>query len=502
MRLFLVLSTCIIFTLFLSNAGVASQNTQNTPIVQIIDGITIPTTDGVPTPEEARQIAAAAYVYGYPLVFMDALSEHNTAVPSLDLPHGVAPFNQLIRAYEMPIDKFQTAAPHPITDASYFGGWLNLTEEPMVFSVPESNGRYYVIMLEDEWTNNLLPIGPRTTGTGPGNFAIVGPRWNGILPSDMTEIKSPTNLVLIAARTQMDGPADLPAATAFLDNITLTPLNEWNTNYTLPAIVPVTSDVIADAKPSTSAAVIANMTPEEFYRRLTKAMCENSPDSIDQPVIDQIARIGIIPCRTFNWSSMNATMQTAIVQGTQDGTERVKSAAIDWPGAITVNNWRATFDMGNFKTNYTLRAGIASGFGAGNLKEDALYWWLFDNETGIPYSGTNNYLLNFPTNNTPPVNGFWSVTIYDSDGHFVPNPLNQYTITSHSGNPEYNTDGSFDIYIQNRSPGADKESNWLPAPSGEFVLIMRLYWPQEPALDGSWVPPVVQLVDSNTRKLK
>jgi hypothetical protein len=125
--------------------------------------------------------------------------------------------------------------------------------------------------------------------------------------------------------------------------------------------------------------------------------------------------------------------------------------------------------MGAFGTNYTLRAGLAAGYPTGNLPQDALYWWSFTNATGGPYSGANSYLLHFAKNETPPVYGFWSVTLYDSEGHFVPNPLNQYAITSHSGNATYNPDGSLDIYIQNASPGANKESNWLPSPSGGFV---------------------------------
>jgi hypothetical protein len=150
--------------------------------------------------------------------------------------------------------------------------------------------------------------------------------------------------------------------------------------------------------------------------------------------------------------------------------------------------------MGALGTNYALRAGLAAGYGGGNLAEDAVYWWSFANATGVPYSGANIYMLHFDSNSTPPVNGFWSVTLYDSKGHFVPNPLNQYAITSHSGNPIYNLDGSLDIYIQNASPGTEKEPNWLPAPSSGFMLILRQYWPQESALNGSWVPPAVRTV--------
>jgi hypothetical protein len=235
------------------------------------------------------------------------------------------------------------------------------------------------------------------------------------------------------------------------------------------------------------------MSPEAFYGRLATAMGSSPPPGVDKPIIDQIARIGIVPGRAFDWSSMDATRQDAISLGIQDGIARVNAAAADWPGAVTVNGWKVVYDMGAFGTNYTLRAGLAAGYGAGNLKQDALYWWSFANATGAPYSGENTYVLHFTGNGTPPVNAFWSVTLYDSEGHFVPNTLNRFAITSHSGNPAYNADGSLDIYVQKASPGPDRESNWLPAPEGGFMLLIRQYWPQEAALNGSWVPPAVQM---------
>ena len=486
---------CIVIILVvLFSSGCTSLNIRNVSANQTIDGITIPITTGPPTASEARQIAAAAYVYGYPLVFMDVLKEYQTAVPAADPARGLGPANQMVRAYRVPIDKFQSRAPYPITDASYTAAWFDLTKEPMVLSVPASNGRYYVMMLEDTWTNDLIPMGPRTTGDGPGNFAIVGPGWNGTLPSNVTKIQSSTDYVMLAGRTQLNGPADLPATAAFLDNVTVTPLSAWNTNYTPPATVPVMSNVTPDARASASAAHIANMSPEAFYGRMAMAMGGSPPSSVDKPVINQIARIGIVPGTPFEWSSMDATRQDAISRGIRDGIAQVNAAAADWPGAVVVNGWKVVFDIGAFGTNYTLRAGLAAGYGAGNLKEDALYWWLFTDAAGGPYSGAKTYVLHFDKNDTPPVNGFWSVTLYDSEGNFVPNPLNQYSITSHSGNPIYNPDGSLDIYIQNASPGADKESNWLPAPEEGFMLILRQYWPQESALNGSWVPPAVQTV--------
>jgi hypothetical protein len=500
MKPFWMLSIVVIIVVILSSVGYIISTTQNTSTNQTIDGITIPTTTGPPTPAEARQIAAAAYVYGYPLVFMDVYKDHQTAVPAPDPARGMAPINQIARPYQVP----QTTAssnvqyPYPNVDTSYVAGWFNLTKEPMVLSVPAANGRYYVIQLEDAWTNDLPSVVPRTTGNESGAFALVGPGWNGTLPSNVTRIQTPTNTDVLLGRVQQNGPADLPAAAAFLDNVTMTPLSAWGTNYTPPATAPVTSNVSADPLASTSYAEVANMTPDVFYGGMATVMAGNPPYSVDKPVVDQIARIGIVPGTSFAWNSLNATMQNAIAQGYQDGIAQVNAAAAHWPGVVVANGWNATYNIGAYGTNYTLRAGLTLALGGGPIPQDALYWWSFTNATGVPYSGANNYVLHFANSSTPPVNAFWSVTLYDSQGHFVPNPVNRYAITSHSGNVTYNPDGSLDIYIQNASPGAGKESNWLPAPSGGFMLILRQYWPQESALNGSWVPPAVQTVGPAT----
>jgi hypothetical protein len=500
MKPFWMLSILVIIIIVLSSAGCTSPATQSATTNQTIDGITIPTTTGSPTPAEARQIAAAAYVFGYPLVFMDVYKDYQTAVPAPDPARGVAPINEIARPYQVPQTTAATSNPYPFppVDFSGIGGWLNLTKEPMVLSVPAANGRYYVIQLTDGWMDDFPSLGTRTTGNESGAYAFVGPGWNGTLPSNVTRIQAPTNTVWYAGRAQQNGPADLPAVAVFLDNVTLTPLSAWGTNYTPPATVPVNTTVTADSRASTSYAEIANMTPDVFYGRMTTIMGGNPPHNADTPVINQIARVDIIPGAPFNWSGLNATMQNAITQGYQDGIAQVNAAAAHWPGVPVVNGWVMPYTAGAYGTNYTLRAGMALASPLYNLPQDALYSQSFINATGVPYSGAYNYVLHFANHSTPPVNAFWSITLYDSQGFFVPNPINRYVISPHLGNLTYNPDGSLDIYIQNASPGANKESNWLPTPSGGFQFVLRQYWPQEEALNGSWVPPAVQTVGPAT----
>jgi len=499
MKSFWMLSVLVIIYVLISHAACTSLATQSTSANQTIDGITIPTTTGSATPAEARQIAAAAYVYGYPLVFIDVWKDHQTAVPLPDLARGVAPVNQLVRLYKVQPTTSSTNNPYtyPNTDFSNIPAWLNLTKEPMVLSVPTANGRYYVVQLMDAWMNDFSSLGPRTTGNGSGNFAFVGPGWNDTLPSNVTRIQAPTNTIWVGMRTPKNGTAD-PAVAAFLDNVTLTPLSAWGKNYTPPSTVPVTSNITVDPLAPTSYAQIASMTPDVFYGKLAMLMAANPPHSADKSVVDQIARIGIIPGMPFNWSDLNIAVQNAITLGYQDGISQVNTAAANWPGVPVVNGWLIPYNAGAYGTNYTLRAGMAKASPLYNLPQDALYLQSKTNATGVPYSGADNYVLRFARNSTPPVNAFWSITLYDSEGRPVPNPINRYEISPHIGNLTYNPEGSLDIYIQNKSPGADKESNWLPAPSDTFQFVMRLYWPQEPALNGSWVPPAIQTIGPAT----
>jgi hypothetical protein len=496
MKPFWMLSIVVIIVIILSSVGYVISTTQNTSTNQTIDGITIPTTTGPPTPAEARQIAAAAYVFGYPLVWTDVYKEHQTAVPAPNATLGVAPVNQLARPYRVQLTSGSLSAqslPFATYDWAYAQGWLNLTKEPMVLSVPASNGRYYVIAMYDAWQNVFASLGSRTTGNESGAFALVGPGWNGTLPANVTKIQAPTNTVLIVGRAQQNGPTDLPAAAAFQDNVTVTPLSAWGTNYTPPTTVPGNPNVnITYVRAPATFAEVANMTPDVFYGRMATVMGGNPPSSADKPVVDQMARIGIIPGTPFNWNGLNATMQNAIAEGFQDGISQV-AASIN-AGIVHNNSWDTTYVAGAYGTNYTLRDAVVLRGSFANLALDSLYFTSNATASGVPYSGANNYVLHFANNSTPPVNALWSLTMYDSQGYPVPNPLNRSTIAPHLGNLTYNPDGSLDIYIQHTSPGPNKESNWLPAPSGPFEIWLRLYWPQEAALNGSWVPPAVQTV--------
>jgi hypothetical protein len=224
--------------LVIATVGCTTQTTQNatTSTNQTIGGITLPTTTGSPTPAEAQQIAAAAYVFGYPLVLMDATQAQQTAVLA-PTPDGTrAPINQFVRAITPPNASFTSVVTANV-DTLYASAWLNLTKEPIVLSVPDTSGRYYMMPILSAWTDVVSSPGTRTTGTNASNFAIVGPGWNGTLPSELTKIEAPTETAWIVGRTQLNGPADVPAVTALQAQYTLTPLSAWGTSYTPPTNV-------------------------------------------------------------------------------------------------------------------------------------------------------------------------------------------------------------------------------------------------------------------------
>ena len=488
MKPYWMLCIITIAIIVLSSTGCAAETTQDAPSgTQTIGGITIPTTTGSPTPAEAQQIAAAAYVYGCPLVTMDLLKDYLTAVPA-PTPNGLrAPINQFSKNQTLSV------APNANADTLYATAWLNLSKEPIVLSVPNTNGRYYLIPMIDAWTNTFASPGKRTTGTDAGNFAIVGPGWNGTLPAGLKTIEAPTNMVWLFGRTQQDGPADIPVARAVQDQYKLTPLSAWGTNYTPPTNVPVNPNVNTN---TSTVDPVGKMTPAAFFGKMVTLMAANPPSVADKPVVDQIARIGIVAGTPFDWNGLNATMQNAVAQGAKDGLAQANAVGLNLPGAIYRNGWFLHYHLGSYGTNYTLRVGVLREAAlAVNLPEDALYSASRTDAAGNPYTGAHNYVLHFEKNNTPPVNAFWSLTMYNNRQRFVDNPLNRYAISPHLGPLNYNADGSLDIYIQNASPGPDKECNWLPAPSGGFNLQLRLYWPQESALEGSWIPPAVQQVE-------
>lgn len=440
------------------------------------------------SPDEARKIAIDAYVYGYPLVTMEMTRRVMTNVAE---PAGTrAPMGQLIRMREYPTAAFRDVTA-PNADTLYTTAWLDLAKEPWILSLPDADGRYYLFPMLDAWTDVFQVPGKRTTGTGPQKYAITGPGWSGELPEGVKEYKSPTDIVWILGRIYCNGtPEDYAAVHKMQDAISLVPLSAYGKTFTpSPGKVDSSIDMKTPVRDQ-----VNSLTTAEYFGLLAQLMKNNPPAKEDGPMLAQMAQLGIVPGEDFDVEKLGPAVQTALDDVPKIGFEKIMAHFAE--GGEKINGWVFTMETGLYGTEYLQRALItAIGLGA-NRPQDAVYPTSEADADGKPYSGANKYVMHFPAGQLPPVNGFWSLTMYDAAYFFVDNPLNRYTLSARN-ELKKNADGSVDLYLQHENPGPDKESNWLPAPEGKFVLMLRLYWPKESdpsILDGSWKLPAVKQV--------
>ena len=438
------------------------------------------------TEEEAHQIGIEAVVYGFPLVIVDLTEQVQTNVAEPE-EGGHAPVNQFSNFFKYPTAAY-TAVVRMNVDTLYSFAWLDLSKEPMVLSVPDTHGRYYLMPVIDAWSNVVGSPGKRTTGTEPGNFAIVGPNWTGTLPEGVKEVKSPTNTAMIAGRTQANGPPDYAVVNAIQKQYKLAPLSAFGKPYSPPK---GTVDPKIDMK-TPPVDQVSRMSAAVFFNKLAQLMKSNPPPAADAPVLAKLAKIGIVPGENFDMTKLDPAVARGLEKSVQSAMADLQAAAKKT--GVPVNGWNIPpMNVANFGTDYGLRAVIAAvGLGA-NIAQDAIYPNAFLDGEGKPLSGANRYVLHFDKGDMPPANAFWSVTMYNAQSFFVANPINRYNIAAWMP-LKYNADGSLDIYIQRDSPGKEKVSNWLPASQGEFSVTMRIYWPKESMLDGSWKPPGIQQV--------
>jgi hypothetical protein len=431
-------------------------------------------------------LATDAYVYGYPLVTMEMTRRVVTNVATYVPGTMKAPMGQIIKLREYPDASFKTVTA-PNADTLYTTSFFDVGKEPWVLSIPDMNDRYYLMPMLDGWTDVFQVPGKRTTGTKAQTYAITGPGWEGTLPSGVKELKSPTAMVWLLGRIYCTGtPEDYAAVHKLQDEFKLVPLSSYGKTYTPP---PGTVDTSLDMKTAVREQV-NRMDAVTFFTLLCELMKTNPPAAADAPQIAKFAKIGIVPGRDFDASKLKP-----------DFLKRVPEIAIDRvmiqfkvnKDVKDDNGWAFISNGGVYGTNYLLRA-LVTAIGLGcNRSQDAVYPISQKDADDRAYSGANKYVMQFAKGQLPPAEGFWSLTMYDKDYFFVSNPINRYSISARQ-NLKANPDGSVDLYIQKDTPGAEKEANWLPAPAGDFVLMLRMYWPNESdpsIIDGTWkVPPV------------
>jgi hypothetical protein len=443
------------------------------------------------TQREAFDIATEAYIFGYPLVTMDLTRRVMTNVRA---PEGMkAPIGQFARARAYPL-----ASDHDVTlpnaDTLQTIIWLDVSREPWVVSLPDMQGRYCLFPMLDGWTTVFGSLGKRTTGTGPQKVAITGPGWKGKLPAGVKEHKSPTGIVWVLGRIYCTGtPEDYAAVRALQDQCSATPLSAYGKPYAPPP---------GEIDPSigTNKSVREQVNGAEmasYFNRLAELMKNNPPTSADGRIVKRMAQLGIVPGQPFDVTKVDL----AVLQNLQNVPRaafekiiaRLKSQVpAGTPGAT--NGWTLPLKTGVYGTDYLQRALIAAlGLGA-NLPQDAVFGVSTVDGTGQPYNGKNSYVMHFAPGQAPSANGFWSLTMYDGEYFFVDNPLDRHTLSARD-QLKFNPDGSLDLCIQKSAPGVEREPNWLPAPEGKFVLMLRFYWPKPALINGSWKIPAVKRVD-------
>ncbi len=440
---------------------------------------------GPVTAKEASETGVEAYIYGYPLVTMELTRRvmTNTEEPK----DNHAPMGQFFNAAEYPKASFRDVTA-PNADTLYSTAWLDLGKEPYVLSLPDEGDRYFLIPMLSAWTDVFQVPGKRTTGDKAQTYCITGPGWKGTLPAGVTEYKSPTNLVWILGRTYCTGtPEDYKAVHELQAQYKLVPLSAYGRPYTPPAgKVDPSIDMKTPVRDQ-----VSHLDATSFFKLLAALMKDNPPAAADAVIVAKMARLGIVPGKDFDPGKLDPAVAKALGGVPKLAVAKIM-AHIKQAGTLE-NGWMFTTKAGLYGGDYLQRALItAIGLGA-NRPQDAVYPTSEADAEGKPYDGANKYVMHFEKGLTPPADGFWSLTMYNDQFFFVENALNRYTLSPRN-NLKYNADGSLDLYLQNENPGAEKESNWLPAPKGKFILMLRLYWPRERSpsiINGTWkIPPV------------
>lgn len=445
------------------------------------------------TEDEARALGVNAYLYFYPLITMEITREQLTNQESK--PGGIGgPMNTFANVGAFPTADMRVVV-RPNFDTLYSSGWLDLTKEPMVLSAPDTGGRYYLLPILDMWTDVFASPGWRTTGTQAGHFLVTPPGWRPDLrdrfveefklPENTQRIEAPTPYAWIIGRTQTNGPDDYEAVHKVQAGFKITPLSQWGKDPVAP-VAKIDPSIDMKTPPKIQ---VDTMPADKFFAKAAELLKLQPPHITDQPIIAQLKRAGFEVGKSFDLSAADPAVQKGFA-----GAPKAAQQLMAWKVptlARIANGWSMNTDTMGVYGNYYLKRAIVSQFGLGaNLPEDAIYPLNLADDTGKPLDGASKYTIHFDKGDLPPVDAFWSVTLYDNDGFQVANSLNRFAVSSWMPF-EFNPDGSLDLYFQTESPGAGKEANWLPAPKGPFNLTMRLYAPKSEALTGKWNPPPV-----------
>jgi hypothetical protein len=438
----------------------------------------------------ARRVFAAgvaAYVYGLPQVTMRA-----TVKKFLH--------NEILSVAMLADPSFKSIVT-PNNDTAYTLAWFDLLTGPLVIDVPDTKDRYYVLQFLDAYTNNFAFIGRRVTGTKAGSYALVPPGWNGKLPAGVKRVDSPTNTVALGGRTVVNGDADMPAVKALISQIRATPLAAWTAGVRQPPVV-------LDKFPPTFTPTVIPTGPA-FVEALNRSLRIDPPPAADACALAAMTAAGVRvrPTSTIDGLASEAadvpppapTLQPdqvvrhALEAATRAGDRLVDDAAEKFNAASRKNNqgWQSTTEswLGEFGENYLARAIVTRIGFAANSPAEAVYPIATTDREGRELNGAHKYAIRFRKGKLPPVDAFWSLTMYGADRFMYENEIKRYAIGDRTPGLRYERDGSLIVYIQHERPTERaKLANWLPAPAGTFRLVMRLYQPRRSVVTGVWKP--------------
>ena len=437
---------------------------------------------GAPSAEQVRAIAKDAYIYGFPMVDSYRI-QYSYFIDSAS-PEYKGPWNE-VHSVARVFTPADTAVQTPNSDTPYSMLGADLRAEPLVLFVPPvDKDRYYSLQFIDGYTYNFAYVGSRTTGNDGGLYLLAGPGWTGEKPEGIKEvIKADTDFALVAYRTQLFGPDDLDNVRKIQAGYKAEPLSAFLKSKTTPEAPAITWPTPLSSEDQKTSLRFFDLLDFQFKYAPTLPA--------EQDTRARFASIGLTGEGKFNSEKLSPEMQEAFKAGMADAWTEFATFKKDKIDTGEVKSGQLFGTKEQLNANYLYRmAGAVIGIYA-NSNEEAMYPVLSTDSDGAPLTGTNKYTLTFADGQLPPVNAFWSVTMYKMpESLLVDNPINRYVINSPMlPDLARNPDGSLTIYIQNSPPESDKTSNWLPAPPGPFTVFMRLYWPKAEALDGTWQPP-------------
>ncbi|MCD2180866.1 DUF1254 domain-containing protein [Rhizobium sp. GN54] len=452
--------------------------------------ITMPATGILMHPGYAKTIAQMAYVWGWPIVNMLNRKAKITQAPYPGLLGGIlpaAPRGQvgMLHDYIEPSETFVTC---PNQDVVYGLGFFSLDEEPVVAQVPDFGDRFWVYALYDARTDQFGQLG-KPYGTKPGFYLLVGPRWNGLKPDGITDvIRSSTSLANAIPRIfQDDTPEDKKAIQSAINQVVFYPLKDFNgemktIEWANVKDIPVPPSSDADGGGETKWVI-----PEKFFDQFGDAIAAADPLPGEEAMYGQFRLLQ-------DAAAKDPELKKLLVEIAKETEENVIHPFFEWKhnGRPAGNGWNRSTNNAQFGVDYFNRTGTSKSNMFDNRPNETQYFYTDYDASGKELTGSGNYAITFAAGQEPPVNGFWSLTLYNDKHLFHANDLKRYSLGTKNKNLKRNTDGSLTLHAGAKNPGGDKESNWVPAPDGRFSLYIRAYWGKEPILDGSWQPPKIE----------